>query len=56
MPACNAPVGYVENYDDCDDDNFNIKDGSQFYRDNDGDGFGDSDVVVKACDMPPGYV
>jgi len=55
VKACNAPVGYVENQHDCDDSNFDIKDGSLFYQDNDGDGFGDLENLLKACDMPTGY-
>lgn len=75
--ACSAPQGYVENDDDCDDDNANAFPGNPevcdgvdnncnnsidegvmntFYRDLDGDGFGDNGVTEMACTPPTGFV
>ena len=75
--ACDPPEGYVDNDRDCDDTDPNIHpdavevcdgvdnncDGEidegvrlPFYRDADGDGFGDPDDVVWACSPPEGYV
>jgi len=70
--------GYVQNYDDCDDNNVNIFPGAneqfdsvdndcdgsidegfaerEYYRDADGDGFGDSLDAVQAVIIPNGYV
>jgi hypothetical protein len=77
MQSCSVPVGYVSNSSDCNDSNFNIKPGatefcngvdddcdglidegvkSTFYRDLDGDGFGNSAIITLACTAPVGYV
>jgi hypothetical protein len=44
--------------DDCDGatDEPGALGGSTFFRDADGDGFGDESVSVEACSAPPGYV
>lgn len=76
---CEAPEGWVENDEDCDDgaasvhpaaaevcnevdDDCNglVDDGEgvvqTWYVDGDGDGFGDPDLQVSACEAPPGTV
>ncbi|PKV52997.1 RHS repeat-associated protein [Aquimarina sp. MAR_2010_214] len=47
---------YVENALDCNDGDPLILDGYFFYRDKDGDGFGNRFVKVKHCTKPLGYV
>ncbi|WP_282086826.1 DUF6443 domain-containing protein [Aquimarina algiphila] len=47
---------YVENALDCDDSNPLVLDGYFFYRDKDGDTFGNKFVKVKSCSQPSGYV
>ncbi|MFY7970401.1 MAG: MopE-related protein, partial [Flavobacteriales bacterium] len=75
--ACSAPVGYVSNSTDCNDNNnavrpnatevcnsidddcdTQIDEGVQttFYRDQDGDGFGNLAITTQACSAPVGYV
>jgi hypothetical protein len=45
---------------DCNDNDANIKSGAisgnTYYRDADGDGFGDSKTTIKDCSTPSGYV
>ncbi len=74
--ACDAPLGFVGNHEDCDDtrsdvcpscleycdESDNDCDGTidedvttTFYRDRDGDGFGDTDLTQEACSSPEGY-
>ena len=77
--ACEAPADHVDNADDCDDSDplafpgarevCNLKDddcdgtvdddpldGTAFYVDGDGDGYGDPDLTLTACTAPTGYV
>lgn len=63
--ACEAPPGYVANADDTDDvcsgviDACGVCDGegeTAWYEDADGDGLGNPDVSVTACEQPEGYV
>jgi len=83
--SCEAPKGYVDNGEDCDDGDDAINPDADeicdeddtdedcdkladdddkdvlsvgfatWYADADGDGFGDRDVDVQACDAPSGY-
>jgi hypothetical protein len=71
--ACEAPTGYVDNDDDCDDADADSHPGgeevcdgadndcdgstdegvtSAWYLDYDGDGYGDPDTAVSACEAP----
>ena len=75
--ACTAPIGYVINNADCNDDDNTVYPGATeicdgkdndcngtidedikttFYRDADGDGFGDASNSTQACTPPIGYV
>jgi len=76
---CEQPDGWVDNDDDCNDDDptFNPSEadadcdgqdqncsgqpdenaeGTLFYRDADGDGFGDAEVTTRACEAPAGWL
>jgi len=46
----------VDNSDDCDDTSADVTTGDQFYRDADGDGYGNADDSTTACTAPTGYV
>ncbi|MEL6349078.1 MAG: putative metal-binding motif-containing protein, partial [Myxococcota bacterium] len=78
--GCEGPEGYINNPDDCDDDDFNINpgvdeicdnvdndcdgiadedsalDAREFYRDSDGDGYGNPFVSTRRCAAGGGYV
>ncbi|NOY26560.1 MAG: hypothetical protein GXP62_11860 [Oligoflexia bacterium] len=54
--ACDAPTGYVDNGDDCDDSDASVLGATTFYGDVDGDGFGSATDTVDACTLPKGYV
>lgn len=81
--GCEAPNGYADNSDDCDDQDPDVFPGAVevcdsvdadedcdgdadedddnvvltvFYRDSDGDGFGDATGTKEACDLPDDYV
>ena len=53
IESYNRPSGYVSRGGDCNDNNANIYP-KNFYRDNDGDGFGTGSAVVL-CGSPSGY-
>ena len=54
--SCEAPTGFVDNRDDCDDTDNGIGSGTAWYADSDGDGFGDELVSVLSCTQPVNYV
>ena len=49
------PVGFVSNADDLNDD-LPCDEALTFYRDSDGDGLGDPNSAIEACEAPEGYV
>jgi MYXO-CTERM domain-containing protein len=54
--SCSVVVGYVDNSDDCDDDDDTMTLPTEWYVDDDGDGFGNSEFMVEACLAPLDYV
>ncbi|MBI1227077.1 MAG: T9SS type A sorting domain-containing protein [Bacteroidetes bacterium] len=54
IQACSAPVDYVDNADDCNDNNENEFPGQIWYADADGDGYGDG-TSLAACLRPADY-
>ena len=55
--ACDAPSALTaDNALDCDDSNAAVGDRRAFFEDQDGDGFGNADVAVAACEPPAGFV
>ncbi len=54
VEACDAPVGYVDNDLDCDDNNAAVP--SIWYHDADGDTYGNPDESVVACVAPEDHV
>ena len=54
--SCEAPTGFVDNKEDCDDTDNGIGSGTAWYADSDGDGFGDELVSVLSCTQPVNYV
>jgi hypothetical protein len=55
MPGANT-YWYVHNNGDCNDSNASIHSPQTWYRDADGDGYGDPSVTTSACSQPAGYV
>jgi hypothetical protein len=54
--SCTMPTGYVENADDCDDDNINLSPETTWYADADEDGYGTVLYSTESCAQPSGYV
>ena len=55
LAQCSAPEGYVDNSNDCnDDDESTVL--LNWYIDSDGDGYGEASEEVFACEQPSGYV
>ena len=53
--ACDAPSGFVDNADDCDDSDRTLSPDTTWYADADGDGYGDSSSTLDQCEQPSGY-
>ncbi len=56
VEQCEAPGGYVETADDCDDADAAVIGPTSWYADADGDSFGDAGSAQSACDAPAGFV
>ncbi|MBI5632117.1 MAG: putative metal-binding motif-containing protein [Nitrospirae bacterium] len=62
IASCTPPAGYktLQEYNsselDCNDNDASVHSGKAFYRDADGDGYGNQAVTVFACNAPVGYV
>jgi hypothetical protein len=56
VTGCTRPIGTVDNFDDCDDTNPDIRGEIPSYGDRDGDGFGDPRLIFLSCTPPPGFV
>ncbi|KPJ76768.1 MAG: hypothetical protein AMJ54_10560, partial [Deltaproteobacteria bacterium SG8_13] len=54
--ACTAPIGFVADSTDCNDNSANEHPGQIWYEDSDSDGFGNLAVSLVACLQPTGYV
>ena len=53
--ACEAPVGYADNGDDCNDNDASVQPTS-YWKDGDGDSFGNPEEQLNTCQQPPsGY-
>ena len=53
--TCDIPEGYVENSDDCNDNDANILAMKNNYFDKDGDGFGDPKQALRLWFLIPGF-
>jgi len=64
VDACEQPDGYVDNSDDCDDSDSDINEICEeeecveeiWYLDADGDGYGNAENPLNACEQQDGYV
>ena len=54
--SCTQEDGFVDNDQDCDDENAQAYPDAMWYRDADTDGFGDPDAPLRTCVPPQGYV
>ncbi|MFT4974437.1 MAG: hypothetical protein ACI8S6_000319 [Myxococcota bacterium] len=54
--ACEAPTGYVDNADDCDDTDATLSPDTSWYADADSDGYGADDSSIVQCEEPSGHV
>jgi len=55
IQACSQPPQYVQNSDDCNDNNNLINPNTTWFKDYDGDGFTDGTTQIS-CPQPTGYV
>jgi hypothetical protein len=55
IQACSQPPQYVQNSDDCNDNNNLINPNTIWFKDYDGDGFTDGTTQIS-CQQPTGYV
>jgi hypothetical protein len=55
IQACSQPAQYVQNSDDCNDNNNLINPNAIWFKDYDGDGFTDGTTQIS-CPQPTGYV
>ncbi len=53
--TCSAPLGYVDNGDDCNDYDADVTPETWWYPDVDGDGFGTDDKGAQGCEQPDGH-
>lgn len=53
---CEAPVGYVADNTDCNDNDANENPNAVWYIDGDSDGLGNSSTTLTQCTQPAGYV
>ena len=49
VESCDAPAGFIDNGDDCDDADPEVGEARTFYDDRDRDGYGDPDTPVESC-------
>ncbi len=56
ISACTAPVGYVSDDTDCDDNNNAVNPATVWYEDLDGDNVGNESSSTVGCIEPSGYV
>ncbi len=54
--SCNQPSGYVNNNQDCNDNNGEENPDAIWYADSDNDGLGDPNTVLNQCVKPDNYV
>ncbi len=55
ISACSAPVGYVADNTDCDDNNAAINPTTVWYEDLDGDNVGVESTTFEGCEPPSGF-
>ncbi len=56
VEACEAPLGFVAEDTDCNDNDAELQPNTVWYVDADDDGYGVSSSTVQQCDAPEGYV
>src|SRR5690606_2694091 len=54
--SCDVPADYVKDNTDCDDSDPLIPGPVTYYKDFDGDDYGDPNTSLKSCIQPTGYV
>ncbi|MCB9759795.1 MAG: hypothetical protein H6739_08120 [Alphaproteobacteria bacterium] len=56
VQTCDAPEGYADNDDDCDDADGEVNPETYWFADSDGDGYGNPEIYVRSCAQPVPYV